>query len=47
MATRMMFSQEYKHEALHLAWPSDQSVSQVVRELGINPNMWHANKHHA
>jgi transposase len=39
MATRRKFSQEYKHEAVQLAESSDQSVSQVARELGISPNI--------
>lgn len=39
MATRRKFSQEYKHEAVQLALSSDQSVSQVARELGIRPNL--------
>ena len=39
MATRRKFSQEYKQEAVQLVDSSDQSVSQVARELGINPNI--------
>jgi transposase len=39
MATRRKFSQEYKHEAVQLAESSNQSVSQVARELGITPNI--------
>lgn len=39
MATRKKFSPEYKHEALQLAESSDQSVSQVARDLGISPNI--------
>ena len=39
MAIRKKFSPEYKHEAVQLAQSSDQSVSQVARELGISPNI--------
>lgn len=39
MATRRKFSQEYKQEAAQLAQSGEQSVSQVARELGLNPNM--------
>jgi transposase len=39
MATRRKFSQEFKHEAVQLAGSSNQSVSQVARELGISPNI--------
>jgi transposase len=39
MAIRKKFSQEYKHEAVQLAHSSDQSVSQVARDLGISPNI--------
>jgi transposase len=39
MATRKKFSPEYKHEAVQLTESSDQSVSQVARELGISPNI--------
>lgn len=39
MAIRRKFSPEYKHEAVQLAESSDQSVSQVARDLGISPNI--------
>lgn len=39
MATRRKFSREYKHEAVQLARSSDQSVSQVARDLDISPNL--------
>lgn len=39
MAIRKKFSQEFKHEAVQLAQSSDQSVSQVARDLGISPNL--------
>jgi transposase len=39
MAIRKKFSPEYKHEAVQLAQSSDQSVSQVARDLGISPNI--------
>ena len=39
MATRRKFSQEFKHEAVQLARSSDQSASQVARDLGISPNL--------
>lgn len=39
MASRRKFSQEYKLEAVQLAQSSDQSVSQVARNLGISPNL--------
>ncbi len=39
MAMRKKFSQEYKQEAVQLVRSSDQSVSQVARELGISPNI--------
>lgn len=39
MARRRKYSSEYKQEAVALAQSSDQSISQVARDLGINPNM--------
>lgn len=39
MATRKKFSQEFKHEAVQVAKSSQQSMSQVARDLGINPNL--------
>ncbi len=39
MATRMKFSQEFRHEAVGLTQSSEHSVSQVVRDLGISPNL--------
>lgn len=39
MAIRKKFSQEFKHEAVGLARSSEQSMSQVARDLGISPNL--------
>ena len=39
MAIRKKFSQEFKHEAVELARSSQQSMSQVARDLGISPNL--------
>lgn len=39
MATRRKFSQEFKHEAVELVRSSEQSTSQVARDLGISPNL--------
>jgi transposase len=39
MATRRKFSAEYKHEAVELVRSSNQSVSQVARDLGISPGL--------
>jgi transposase len=39
MATRKRFSQEFKHEAVEVARSSQQSMSQVARDLGISPNL--------
>lgn len=39
MATRKKFSREFKHEAVDLARSSQQSMSQVARDLGISPNL--------
>lgn len=39
MATRRKFSAEFKHEAVQLARSSEQSMSQVARDLGISPNL--------
>lgn len=39
MARRRKYSSEYKQEAVALAQSSDQSISQVARDLGLNPNM--------
>ena len=39
MAKRRRYSAEYKREAVDLARSSEVSISQVARELGINPNM--------
>jgi len=39
MAMRKKFSQEYKHEAVQVAKSSQQSMSQVARDLGISPNL--------
>jgi transposase len=39
MQKRRKYSAEYKREAVELANASDVSISQVARELGINPNM--------
>ena len=37
MAIRKKFSQEFKHEAVQVARSSRQSMTQVARDLGINP----------
>ena len=39
MATRMKFSQAYKHDAVQFACSRDERVSQVARELGSSPNL--------
>jgi transposase len=39
MATRRKYSQEFKHEAVQVARSSEQSMSQVARDLGISPNL--------
>jgi transposase len=39
MATRRRFSTEYKQQAVELARTGNKSVSQVARDLGIDPNM--------
>lgn len=39
MAIRKKFSQEFKHEAVELARSSQQSMSQVARDLDISPNL--------
>lgn len=39
MAIRRKFSAEFKREAVGLAQSSDQSVSQVARDLGVSPNV--------
>jgi len=39
MPKRRRYSDEYKREAVLLAESSDNSLSQVARELGINVNM--------
>ena len=39
MAMRKKFSQEFKQEAVELARSSQQSMSQVARDLGIGPNL--------
>lgn len=39
MAMRKKFSQEFKHEAVQVARSSQQSMSQVARDLGISPNL--------
>ena len=39
MGTRRRYSPEYKREAVELAQSSDESISQVARELGISANL--------
>lgn len=39
MAKRRKFSAEFKREAVGLVRSSDQTTSQVARDLGINPNV--------
>ena len=39
MATRRKYSPEFKHEAVQMARSSEQSMSQVARDLGIVPNL--------
>ena len=39
MAIRRKFSAGFKREAVGLAQSSDQSVSQVARDLGVSPNV--------
>lgn len=39
MAIRKKYSQEFKHEAVQVARSSQQSMSQVARDLGIGPNL--------
>ena len=39
MVARKKFSQEFKHEAVQVARSSQQSMSQVARDLGISPNL--------
>jgi transposase len=39
MATRRRFSTEYKQQAVDLARSGNKSISQVARDLGIDPNM--------
>ena len=39
MATRRKYSAEFKHEAVEVARSSEQSISQVARDLGINANL--------
>ena len=39
MAMRKKYSHEYKQEAVQLARSGDLPVSQVARELGLNPNV--------
>ena len=39
MPKRRRYSAEYKREAVAMARTSGVSVSQIARELGINPNM--------
>lgn len=48
MSKRRRYSQEYKQDAVQLAQSSDESISQVARELGINANIlarWCREKH--
>lgn len=39
MATRKRFSAEYKQQAVELARAGNKSISQVAKDLGIEPNM--------
>ncbi len=39
MATKRKYSPEFKHEAVEMARSSEQSMSQVARDLGIGPNL--------
>jgi transposase len=39
MRKRRIFSAEYKAEAVQLVESSDKPLSQIARDLGINPNM--------
>ena len=39
MSKRRRYSQEYKQEAVQLAKSSEESLSQVARDLGINATM--------
>lgn len=39
MATRKRFSAEYKQQAVELAQAGNKSISQVAKDLGIEPNM--------
>ncbi|ALP53651.1 transposase [Candidatus Tenderia electrophaga] len=39
MPKRRKYSTEFKHEAVEMARTSEVSISQVARELGIEPNM--------
>lgn len=39
MAKRRKYSAEFKHEAVGLARSSSLPVSQIARDLGLNPNM--------
>lgn len=39
MAKRRKFSAEYKREAVGLVQSSDKPISQVARDLGLNPNI--------
>jgi transposase len=39
MSSRRKYTQEYKREAVQLAKSGDVPMSQVARDLGINPNM--------
>ncbi|MHB9022225.1 MAG: transposase [Halothiobacillus sp.] len=39
MSQRRQYSAEYKHEAVRWVARSDKPVSQLARDLGINPAM--------
>lgn len=39
MSKRRKYSQEYKQEAVNLVQQSQSPVSEIARNLGINPNM--------
>jgi len=39
MEKRRKFSAEYKREAVGLVKSSDKPISQVARDLGLNPNI--------
>lgn len=45
MMKRRRFSEEFKREAVHLAYESDRRVAEVARELEVRPELLRRWKH--